>query len=98
MEMVVEERKNQRHPKDPRYLLAYKMPDLEKVLPWAGKTIHELIDLELFPKGWAPSPTAQRIWTKRVLDAYLDMIGADALAQLPGIAANIRNNMRSKAA
>ena len=88
----------QRIPKDPRFLLADKIPDLERVWPWNRKTIHEFIDLGLFPKGWKPTPGAHEVWTKRVVDAYLEMIGAEALAALPGIAANIRSLSKSKAA
>lgn len=98
MDGLAEEKKSTRPPKDPRYLLAYKIPDLERILPWNRKTIHEMIDSGVFPAGRAMTPGAHPIWTKRAVDAYLEIVGAEAMAQLPEIAATVRNLKRSNAA
>lgn len=86
-----EGKKRERHPKDPNLLLAFRLPDLEKVLPWSGRTLNEWEGMGLFPKGAAPHAEGQKVWTRKLVQAWLDLLGAEGMEQLPAIAEKIRN-------
>ena len=89
--------RKRRH-KDPNLLLAFRIENLEEVLPFSRTTVKELIDLGLFPDGFSPSPGAQKVWTLKVVQSYLDMIGSVGISQLPEIGERIRRLANVKAA
>jgi hypothetical protein len=91
-------KERKQHVKDPRFLLAFGIGELEQVLPWERKTIKDLEAVELFPKGIQIREGMQRVWTRRVLEAYLEALSAEAMAQLPQIAETVRAVMKSRAA
>jgi hypothetical protein len=91
MQPSPDEKKAQRTSKDPNLLLAFRLPDLEKVLPWSGRTLMEWESLGLFPKGGMPHAEAQKVWTRKLLQAYLDMLGSEGMEQLPAIAEKIKS-------
>lgn len=59
-----------RKSKDMRYLLVYRMPDLEKVLGYCRKTIQNMIDNHEFPEGRRRRDGAQRTWNRRIVDYW----------------------------
>lgn len=56
--------------KDMRYLLVYRMPDLERVLGYCRKTIQNMIDNNEFPEGRRRRDGAQRTWNRRIVDHW----------------------------
>jgi hypothetical protein len=89
---VTEDKKNQRHPKDPNLLLAFRLPDLEKILPWSGRTLTDWEAMGLFPKGMAPNPEGQKVWPRRLVQAWLDLLGSEGMEQLPAIAERLKGS------
>jgi predicted house-cleaning noncanonical NTP pyrophosphatase (MazG superfamily) len=89
-------KKTEKHAKDPRYLLAFGIGDLEQVLPWERKTIKELESVGLFPKGIQVREGMQKIHTRKVLEAYLEVLSTEAMEQLPRIAATIQAVMKTR--
>lgn len=88
--MIADEKKPQRAPKDLNLLLAFRLPDLEKVLPWSGRTLMEWEGMGLFPKGSVLHAEGQKVWTRKLLQAWLDLVGSEGMDQLPTIAEKIK--------
>ena len=58
--------------RDLRYRIAYTKPELSLLLPYGHTTLEEMIKKGMFPDGMRPHPTAHKIWSRAVIEGWLE--------------------------